>query len=75
MTAEPKEAGKNSVYIMSVEGETTLSIIAGPYKSLAIAQKELNKQAESLEGKEIMLAKVFRRAKVKVQTVKKVSFE
>jgi len=55
--------------------EDGFAMEAGPCENLKAAEAELKAQAQMLDGKEVLIAKIQRRVKVKVETVKMVKFE
>jgi hypothetical protein len=80
MSEEQKTRKSNSGegwYLMNavIDGEDGYLLEMGPFKTLAEAEAQFKKSAEYFDGKEVLIAKVQRRIKVKVETVKMVKFE
>lgn len=64
-------------YIMrdSTTTDDAYALSEGPFETLSIAEKEFKASAEHYDGQTVLIAKVQRRIKVKVETVKLVKFE
>ena len=62
------------IMVSSVDGKGFIPA-EGRYETLHEAEKALKKSAADYDGQEVIIAKVQRRIKVKVETVKMVKFE
>ena len=77
MTAEPKSnrIGHGWHVLTQEEESQYMTMQAGPFKSLQIAERELKKVAQQFDGQTVILAKIQRKVKVKVETKSVVTFE
>ena len=76
---EKKERKSNSgegwyIYTQDRDGSGLLEA-AGPFDNLKRAELAFKEQAQSFDGQTVLIAKVQRRIKVRVETVKMVKFE